>query len=500
MTGVPVGPGPGKSPKDRNEFPMGPYRIDVDRDSPQIRQKAERAAQTVNTLAFSSAYQISGTEEGVALYTAEVVTYDLPSRTGTAILEGVNINFTNVTKLTAAPGDIIIISQLTDGTYIMIGRLSQAGDTIGGSFPSGTLPTGYPWDTTIGSYPIRYHGNLGVGQFIVDRANQMGFGLETVAGNPNATTISVNGFVLSTGGNFTLGTPPAPLTSGTLPLGQSGGYVIVFDGANYVIWDPASGWSTAGTTGLPAGSMHVDLSTETVWIIGREATTNYPRIHSFFGGVLTDHGRMGLPATQVVTFITASNGLFYVRTNTTGDIYGKTTTGTDNFVLVSPTTPAPSGGLRLASADGNYIYSIQQIPNVVGARADFFELNLNNGSETAYYDVLPERCYAHGIIEGASGGLVFVCAEQTNNFPDGGAALADDACVAIYGFDGANTIELFHDVNIGTDAGTNWHGSASNFTRVLGTCRIDGELFFYYATSTGGATPGEGVFLRFDNI
>lgn len=500
MTGVPIGPGPGKSPKDRNEFPLGPYRIDVERDVPQVRQKAERAERAINTLAFTDAYAVAGTEQGVAMYTAEVVTYDVPSATGTANLEGSSVDFKNVTKLTAAAGDIIIVAKLTDGSYIMMGRLSQAGDTIGGSFPSGALPTGYPFDTTAGSYDLYRHGSMNSGntEFIIDRAGQLGFGLETVISNPNASgNITLNGFVLSTGGNFTLGSPPAPL-SGSRTFGHADGYIIVggVTGGFYqtVIWNPSSGWGTVVSTGLPDGNLYVDSEAERVWIIVREATTNFPRIYSFFNGVLVDNGRMGLP-NEVVTFVAASNGYIVVRSNTSGRMYSKTTTGLDNF-SGRAICALPTGVARRVSADGTYVASVQ--PGT-GVFPDFYLLNLFNGTEIAFPDILPVDCYPHAIVEGLNGGYIFICAEKTTNFPDGSSYPATSACAAIYGFDGSFTYEIWHNVTLRAE-GVSWVQSAQILTKVLGASRMDGDTFCFYPYSLTLSGPDYGYFLRFVNV
>lgn len=503
MAGIPLGPGVGKDPKDRNDFPLGPFRYDVDRELPQIRQKAERVTPGAPV----------EVKPGAQILRGSVVGYNSLTRQGSANLEnGLSVNFINATRLVTTSGDVILVTELKESAdFAMIGLLTQAGNIIAPSFPSGSIDTSYPVNLSDGVivYPISAISGGGA-RILVDRGGQAGFGLLTVFGasSGSSITVDVHGASVSTGGNFTLGRPAttAPLSSGFLGL-NSGNVVwgASVPSAPQItnVWSPGSGWNTYTTPDSYTSSAPAfDVEAERFWQILRTPSTNEPRFLSISGGVPVDQGPLGLSA-NLHTFVTASNGKIVMHRS--NQYFYKSSTDTSNFTA-GGVGGAVLPGIRVASALSLGVWSATS--STATTFGDVYFADIASGVTVAYTDVLPLDFYVKTVQEGALGGLIIVGYQATNLLPDPPSRVSHDVSLAVYGFDGASTSLLFYDFNNHTsDSATTTPQSAANSARATSATRVDGDFFFWSGVNTGVSSAGfgspdlyTGFLYRFTNL
>ena len=455
-----------------------------------------------------------GAGGGIEFLDGTVISFDYPNGPGEVDLgDGIPIEFENYTNLYPAPGDTILL--IPGDPPGMIARTSSAGNTVAPSFPSGSLPTGYPFDTDQGSYPMSYHGNSSdspaQNRFCAyDRDNQLGFGLETVIGHSGQVVVganyTINGVVLSTGGNLSIGIPPSPFTSSTVTsFGHADGYLYVgavISGAYYTAyWDQGSGWSTPSSTSQPGGTLVQDPDTENVWLLATEVTTNYVRVFGFSGGARTDYGRMGLP-NATISLLAANSGWLcvYSGSSSNANIYTKPSTDTTNFTLrASGVNLGAFTSRARMSADGDNLYAISAPASP--AQADLLDLDLTNGSSLVYSDVTPVDAYPKCLIPGDSGGWVIVCGEAVINFPEWtGSPTSSQACLSVYGFTGSSTQEIYHNVDIKNSSTASVSSNASSM-KTHNLTRMDGDVVFWVATSDGATAASDDSFvIRLTNV
>jgi hypothetical protein len=501
MAGITAGPGEGKNPKDRNDFVTGPYNVDPNLEIPQIRQKSERS--------YAKAEEVQ-VEAGSKVYQANLASYNSLTRQGTATLpDGQTVNIINASKLSTVPGDVVLVAEVSGGSFAMVGLLTQAENIIAPSFPSGSIDTSYPVNLSDGVivYPISAISGSGT-RTLVDRGGQSGFGLLTVFGASSSSfsAANVHGASVSTGGNFTLGRPgdfqPTALgfDSGNVVIGGS----VASAPQITHVWSPGSGWNTYTTPDSYANSNTVyDVEAENTWQIMAEIGTNQPRFFSIDGGVPVDRGPLGLSA-NLHTFVTASNGKIVMHR--AGQYFYKSSTDTSSFTA-GGVGGAVLPGIRVASALSLGVWSATS--STATTFGDVYFADIASGVTVVYTDVLPLDFYVKTVQEGASGGLIIVGYQATNLLPDPPSRVSHDVSLAVYGFDGVSTSLLFYDFNNHTSASaTTTPFSVANIaTRANSATRVDGDFFFWSGVNTGVLSAGfgspnlyTGFLYRFNNL
>lgn len=365
MPGIILGGGTGKDPKDRNEFPLGPYKVDIDYEAPQIRQKAATAQVIATT-------EVVETETGGAapLYVGTVTSYFTGSKLGTIspLTGGPDGFFYNATGHPLNMGDTVTYAIIPGiSRLVAISIYARITEYKPIEWQPPQVLEGFPYDgsTTVQqqNYDLEIQGNTnfnGVYSNITRPACVIGFYAEGSAldpvlgyagrivvmlgGNDRVAQPSITIHNVETGGTTNLSRIAAVGASNrtkALAVLDADKLIVTYDGTtgNCVEqWDSSTGtWTTYGIN----RAVFAGISDNKAWWLGYvSGGTRYQIISLDNVGVVTaiDYPvnitystTVGL-ATTNAAFAKAANGQFWGSLMTTSVANNVIVTGSTNVV------------------------------------------------------------------------------------------------------------------------------------------------------------------------
>ena len=403
MAGITLGEGSGKANKDRNEFPLGPYHIDVDREVPQVRQKAEapKAAAAVTSTVGSGDFKIELVDAGA-------------SQGGLGALSD-GTSFINGTGFTVNVGDVVTYTEI-EGNKVAISIYTHAIQYQPIGFVSPQFNNNFPYTGTSLSPQHNYDFALSAGTGAYSSSTRAAIPVSFYDSGPTPaqpTDPGILGYsgrvVVMLGGNQRVAQPAIVIynvetgavtsltraaavgaTNRTRGLGAVGTRLFVtYDGTSgncVESWDSTTGtWSTHAIS----HAVFAGVSEGRAWWVGYSTGGTRYRIHSIDeAGTLSsiDYpvnisfvSTSGATSTSYV-FAKAKNGSIWVslQTTTTGNnklVHAYTTSNASGLSLVANSSPHASRTTTLsdnaAYRDDQFVWSrVNSAGNV-----DYRELN-----------------------------------------------------------------------------------------------------------------------------
>ncbi len=402
MAGITLGEGSGKSNKDRNEFPLGPYHIDVDREVPQVRQKAEapKAAAAVTSTVGSGDFKIEAVDAGA-------------SQGGLGALSD-GTSFINGTGFTVNVGDVVTYTEI-EGTKVAISIYTHAIQYQPITFTSPQFNNNFPYTGTSLSPQHNYDFAINPGTSAYTASIAVAIPVSFYDSGPTPAAPADPGIlgysgrvVVMLGGNQRVAQPPIVIynvetgavtsltrtaavgaTNRTRGLGAVGTRLFVtYDGTSgncVESWDSTTGtWSTHAIS----HAVFAGVSEGRAWWVGYSTGGTRYRIHSIDeSGTLSsiDYPVNIAFSTTITTvntsyvFAKAQNGSIWVSLHTTTPgnnkiVHAYTTSNAAGLSLVVNTSPHASTTTLSTNAN----YQLDQFPwsrvNSAGA-VDYRELN-----------------------------------------------------------------------------------------------------------------------------
>lgn len=365
MGGINTGPGEGKGPKDRNEFPLGPFHIDVDIEVPQVRQKAEKVKDVAVVLPDLSGSQI---------LSALNASYNSITRIGEATLtgSGQTITYYNATRLPPPTSAEILVTQLEDGRWMMLGLVS---DIVIDNAPIIGTPSftfDFPMVTWSPLYdPLVYEIQQIPCYDLYNSLELSDDSDDTVIGGDGT---QLNGFSRGDSTQFNFGIPPGKdVSSSDTKTGITNKVIVVKNNTtNVSVYDPLVG-SWANVISAIGGSDMIGSRIHNTFLWANSTLLNNWEYYD--GTSIVSLGTLGMPSGAKINrfpypggrtglaaaYEEQNNG--YAMITYGSDHYVKDTRDLLNFTLIpySGTIPA---GVDLIDYNGHYLYTITPTGNI----------------------------------------------------------------------------------------------------------------------------------------
>ena len=244
---------------DQVNIKFGPARY----DSPKAVRRAIDSSAKETTEVILNNPDVTGGGTAVPLTEeATILTYVPSTNSGTCtvISSGATVAFTNGVAQYLGIGDTVVISQTSDGTWVVIAIISRSGATTPVSQPIPVLPSNFPLITSTLPNPIFVSRTSGLGKSIgYDIAGTYGQGSNTIFGR--------GGFDESPGGVVVDGYSLDASSSSsniTVPIGSFGftpNTFVTKDGRLYASYQAASTTTSWYMKKLLTGSVNVNYLT-----------------------------------------------------------------------------------------------------------------------------------------------------------------------------------------------------------------------------------------------
>lgn len=461
MGGINTGPGEGKGPKDRNEFPLGPFHIEVDWEMPQVRQKAET---NVSETTVAQAKVANTIVNGVT------TAYNPVNRIGeaTVVSTSETVVFYNSTRLPPIAPDEILLTKLADERWMMVGLVSDVAlinlpTTVTGPafdfdfpimvddliYPFGFLPAYDMNDlTTLGEDSIFGPAGFGVGSSVIN-----GISREKLTQFTFGAVPSVDWQSTAAGG------PPR--------MQHMDGYIVV-NGVNSLtayVYDPvAETWTGYPTTVNPTNNINAlfgdRVANSFMWC--NNVTSGTSTFETFSGGGIVSLGTLGLPSGTKInrfpyrTSVQTATSLFQEQGNgfemvSIGTAHYVRPAGpfSGNFVQIPYVGSIPAG-IDVVDIFGQYLYTV--------SGGNLYETSLLTASQTVIATNIIPATFTPRTAQMVNNNTAILIAGEENGayLPTPSGKVGDSLAMYLYDISTGVTTLFYYDHDFASAGGTTY--------------------------------------------